>query len=71
MTHSPSPSPPDSLPPMMNTMEVATLFRVAPLTVRKWARKGKIKSIKPGGRLLFPRDRVLALYHREGNHGSG
>lgn len=60
-----------TMPENLTTQEVARLFGVEPLTVRKWARLGRLPVNKPGGRLLFPREQVLALYHREGNNGSG
>lgn len=42
--------------------EVAALFRVEPITVVRWARKGKIRVIKtPGGETRYPEKEVLAL----------
>lgn len=42
--------------------EVATLFRVDPKTVTRWAAAGRIHSIRtPGGHRRFPEAEVLAL----------
>jgi excisionase family DNA binding protein len=48
---------------MLTTNEVATLFRVNPKTITRWAEAGKIRATrKPGGRgLLYPEAHVLEL----------
>ena len=49
--------------------EVATLFRVDPKTVTRWAAAGRISSIRtPGGHRRFRESEVRALL--EGSHTS-
>jgi excisionase family DNA binding protein len=45
---------------LLTSIEVATLFRVDPKTVARWARVGRLRTIPtPGGRLLrFPESAV-------------
>lgn len=46
--------------------EVATLFRVDPKTVTRWAASGRISSIRtPGGHRRFRESEVRALLHGE------
>jgi excisionase family DNA binding protein len=43
-------------------MEVANMFRVDPKTVTRWARMGRLSSIRTlGGHRRFLKDEVLAL----------
>lgn len=47
--------------------EVATLFRVDPKTVTRWAAAGRIRSIRtPGGHRRFYEDEVLVLMEAGG-----
>lgn len=39
------------LPDLLTTRDVASYFRVAPLTVIRWARSGKIGCLKKNGRI--------------------
>ena len=51
----------DSAKPL-NPAEVGALFRVAPKTVTKWSREGKLKSFKTlGGHRRYRRSEVMAL----------
>jgi hypothetical protein len=46
-------------------MEVARLFEVAPNTVTRWAREGKLECQRtPGGRRRYPRASTLELMCR-------
>lgn len=38
------------LPDYLTVTEVATLIRVAPLTIKRWCNKGKIKAIRINSR---------------------
>jgi excisionase family DNA binding protein len=50
---------------LLTTAEVATLFRVDPQTVRRWALADKLTDIKtPGGRRRFRAAEVRVLYAR-------
>jgi excisionase family DNA binding protein len=50
--------------------EVASLFRVDPKTVTRWASAGRIGSIRtPGGHRRFRESEVRALLRGEGNEG--
>ncbi|MGH1349037.1 MAG: helix-turn-helix transcriptional regulator [Nannocystales bacterium] len=52
----------DNLPPMLVASEVATLLRIKTKSVWERRRLGKPpQAVKVGGRLLYPRDDVLAL----------
>ena len=52
--------PPDE--PLPTPAEVATLFRVDPKTVTRWAKKGKLTFIRtPGGHRRFREAEVRAL----------
>ncbi len=51
---------------LMTPGEVATMFRVDPKTVSRWAESGRIRSIRtPGGHRRFPESEVLALLRGE------
>ena len=48
--------------PLLTPSEVATLFRVDPKTVTRWAASGRITSIRtPGGHRRFRESEVRAL----------
>lgn len=49
-------------PKLLRTHEVAAIFHVTERTVVKWARTGKLKSLRTiGGQLRFPRDGVAEM----------
>lgn len=49
--------------PLMTPQEVAQLFRVDPRTVTRWARSGRLSSIRtPGNHRRFKEAEVMALY---------
>ncbi len=51
--------------------EVATLFRVDPKTVTRWAAAGRLSSIRtPGGHRRFREAEVQALLHGNGTRPS-
>ena len=53
--------PPDP-EPLLTPSEVATMFRVDPKTVTRWAKAGKISSIRTlGGHRRYRESEVLAL----------
>src|SRR4028119_1512181 len=53
--------PPES-EPLLTPAEVATMFRVDPKTVTRWAKAGKISSIRTlGGHRRYRESEVLAL----------
>jgi excisionase family DNA binding protein len=61
-----SPRPPMGEPPasgaLLTPSEVATLFRVDPKTVTRWAKAGKISAIRTlGGHRRFHEDEVRQL----------
>ena len=48
--------------PLLTPSEVATMFRVDPKTVTRWAKAGKISSIRTlGGHRRYRQSEVLAL----------
>jgi excisionase family DNA binding protein len=50
---------------LLRTSEVAELFSVSSRTVREWARRGLLPTIRtPGGQHRFPEGPVHALLHR-------
>ena len=50
---------------LLRTSEVAELFSVSSRTVREWARRGLLPSIRtPGGQHRFPERPVRELLHR-------
>jgi excisionase family DNA binding protein len=52
----------DLTEPLLTPAEVATLFRVDPKTVTRWARAGKLTSIRTlGGHRRYLEREVLAL----------
>jgi excisionase family DNA binding protein len=66
---------------LLRTSEVAELFSVSSRTVREWARRGLLPTIRtPGGQHRFPERPVRELLHRvrgmpgerdRPSHGSG
>jgi excisionase family DNA binding protein len=59
------PSLPGETEPLLTPKEVAELFRVDPKTVTRWARAGRLTSIRtPGGHRRYREDEVRALLHR-------
>lgn len=56
----------DNLPEMITTTEIARLFRVSPLTIKRWTKKGHIDYIviNSRGDRRFKRDDVLKLYNK-------
>lgn len=47
---------------LLTPAEVALIFRVDPKTVTRWAKAGKLSSIRtPGGHRRFSREEVFAL----------
>jgi excisionase family DNA binding protein len=47
---------------MLYPAEVAAIFRVDPKTVTRWAKIGKIRSVKtPGGHRRYFRDEIMAM----------
>jgi len=54
--------PAPNVPDLLTAEEVAVPLRVKPATVTRWAREGKIDSLRtPGGQLRFRREDVEAL----------
>ncbi len=50
--------------PLLTPAEVATMFRVDPKTVTRWAKAGKLTSIRTlGGHRRFRESEVRALLH--------
>lgn len=57
----------DELPELMTPGEVASVFRVDPKTVTRWANTGRISSFKtPGGHRRYPRADVERLLRKAG-----
>jgi hypothetical protein len=47
---------------LLNRIEVARMFRVAPKTVTRWGKEGRLSTVMtPGGIQRFIEDEVLAL----------
>lgn len=56
-----------ALPRFLTPREVATLFRVDPKTVSRWARDGKLPSVRtPGGHRRFSSQDVRQILAGEG-----
>ena len=52
--------------PLLTPAEVANLFRVDPKTVTRWAKSGKISSIRtPGGHRRFRENEIHAILETE------
>lgn len=61
MTHTP-PIPTDGAGDLLTPGEVARMFRVDPKTVTRWAKAGRIRSIRtPGGHRRFRASDVHAM----------
>jgi len=57
---------------LLTPAEVATLFRVDPKTVTRWAKAGKLTSIRTlGGHRRFKESEVKALLTATTNNGFG
>ena len=55
---------------LLTPAEVATLFRVDPKTVTRWAKAGKLTAIRTlGGHRRYRQSEVQALLKTEGNGG--
>jgi excisionase family DNA binding protein len=53
---------PNPAEPLLTPAEVAVLFRVVPKTVTRWARAGKLASVRtPGGHRRYRESEVRAL----------
>lgn len=53
---------------LLTPAEVAAMFRVDPKTVNRWARSGKLSSIRtPGGHRRYRATEVTALLARQGD----
>jgi len=51
---------------LLTPAEVAALFRVDPKTVTRWAKAGKISSIRTlGGHRRFRKDEIMALLQEQ------
>lgn len=62
--------PLEDSPPLMKPGEVAELFDVNPKTVTRWARAGRISSVRTlGGHRRFRRAEVLAALERMAETG--
>lgn len=60
----------DAADPLLTPDEVASIFRVDPKTVARWAKAGRISSIRtPGGHRRFRESEVRALLN--GGDGNG
>jgi excisionase family DNA binding protein len=56
------PTRPPAAEPLLTPAEVATMFRVDPKTVTRWAKAGKLTSIRTlGGHRRYPETEVRAL----------
>lgn len=50
--------------PLLTPAEVAQMFRVDPKTVTRWAKKGKLTSVRTlGGHRRYKETQVLGLLH--------
>lgn len=58
------------LDPLLNTSEVAAIFRVRPRTVRHWCAQGKLVAIRVGRELLFSRERIERVAQAERPSGA-
>jgi len=57
----------DDLPTLLTRDEVAEIFRVAPVTLAKWGRQGKLKRTALSRRVIvYRREDVLALIQGNG-----
>ncbi len=44
---------------LMTSEEVADLYSVAPTTIRKWVREGKLEAVRLGKHMRFKRSEVI------------
>jgi excisionase family DNA binding protein len=57
---------------LLTPAEAGALFRVDPKTVARWAKAGKLTSVRtPGGHRRFREDEVLALLRGDGEGAGG
>lgn len=57
-------------PELLTTGQVASLFKVDPKTVSRWATAGRLRSIRtPGGQHRFRKSEIRALLEGEDPHG--
>lgn len=50
---------------MKTVIEVAEIFKVKPLTIRRWIRDGVIKSVKIGGSVRIKEEEIERLQKGE------
>ncbi len=63
------PAESDDLGPLLTPGEVAKLFHVNPRTVTRWARSGKITSVRTlGGHRRYLQREIESLLHPGGQH---
>ncbi len=56
--------------PLLTPSEVASLFRVDPKTVTRWAKVGKLRALYTlGGHRRFVESEVMALFNGAGGGG--
>lgn len=56
---------------LMSSGDVAKMFRVDPKTVTRWAKQGKIKSVKtPGGHRRYFESDIMSLFKQSENTSS-
>ncbi len=53
-----------SMERLLTPEEAAQVLQVSPLTVRKWLRGGKLKGVKPGGKVWRVREEDLEEFLR-------
>lgn len=62
MAHTPLKAEPLLAEPLLTPAEVATMFRVDPKTVTRWAKRGKLSSVRTlGGHRRYRESEVRAL----------
>lgn len=49
---------PDGVPQLLTLIEVAEKFRVSPLTIRSWVKKGRLRPTRLCRKLLFHPDEL-------------
>ncbi|WP_157982439.1 helix-turn-helix domain-containing protein [Nocardiopsis sp. FIRDI 009] len=54
---------PENAPTLLTAGEVAAIFRVANATVNRWARQGKVRSVRtPSGGQRFDENEIRRLF---------
>ena len=53
-----------SYPDMLTVAEVATLLRVHPRSIQRWARAGRFASVRAGHSYRIPRAEVIRWLHQ-------